>query len=612
MASDTAPAAVPDPVGQPATDTSTGPATGPGTGLLAPIEPARPTSAAFNLDPSAIAPAGTVDQAPASASSSTYQNDDTTDAKDGKNSSKQQTGVMRAFALAAIERWKKGADARNKRLDIQKAKASAHQTKESRTVNRSEKFAGGSTNSGTASGKSLDSKTQKGAGGSGKGASKNGSQKNGGSKNGSSGNGSGGGSPSGGRSGSGGGSGSGGPSGGRGSSGASGHGASGNSNSGASPKKSKSDSKGHTESSRTGADGKKNSGKNNAGTKTDTATCGDSSGISLTKDKKSKNHDSKSDARKNGRTDTADAKGSSKDTTSGRTSNGKGTDRASAKPSSADDAKSGTAPKKVDLEKKDTKTGKTRKSSKGDKPAKDGTTAPKDGTSPATSGTPINTQPSREAGYRDGSRTAKATAHVKAYRDGFKDGHHDTSEAAEREKRRLDEAHEARKQQRAKDQPVTASSADHQPQGPQPIDVKEVTDTHVTLDGGKTYTRGEVRNLKQYERRMAEKATNMGKAAEGTRQLEAHAEQQADKALKFLEMAKTVEGGDRFVGILTRLHEAATIQIREAQELHKRVVRAADNTRVVLVNVEIRYGGIYKAVCESPLTKPAELNWYRK
>jgi hypothetical protein len=588
MASDTAPAAVPDPIGQPATDTSTGPATGPVTGLLAPIEPARPTSAAFNLDPSAVAPdaAGSVDQAPASASSSTYQNDtDITGAKDGKNSSnKQQTGVMRAFALAAIERWKKGADARNKRLDIQKAKASAHQTKESRTVNRSEKFAGGSTNSGTASGKSLDSKTHKGAGGSGNGGSKNGSQKNGGSKNSSSGNGSGGGSRSGGRSGSGGASGSGGSAGGRGSSGASGRGAAGNSNSGTSPKTSKTDFKGHSGSSQNGTDSKKNGRKDAAGTKTDTATCGDSSGISLTKDKKSKNRDNKSDARKNGRTDTTDAKGSSKDTTSGRTSNGKGADAvgSSAKPSNAGD----------------TKTGKTRKSSKD--------------SNPAASGTPINTQPSREAGYRDGSRTAKATAHVKAYRDGFKDGHHDTSKAAEREKQRLDEAHEARKQQRAKDQPVTASSADHQPQGPQPIDVKEVTDTHVTLDSGKTYTRGEVRNLKQYERRMAVKATNMGKAAEGTRQLEAHAEQQADKAFKFLEMAKTVEGGDRFVGILTRLHEAATIQIREAQELHKRVVRAAENTRVVLVNVEIRYGGIYKAVCESPLTKPAELNWYRK
>jgi hypothetical protein len=113
---------------------------------------------------------------------------------------------------------------------------------------------------------------------------------------------------------------------------------------------------------------------------------------------------------------------------------------------------------------------------------------------------------------------------------------------------------------------------------------------------------------------MAVKATNMGKAAEGTRQLQAHAEEQAAKALTFVEMAKSLktEGGDRFIGVLTRLHEAATIQIREAQELHKRVVRAAEGTQVVLTNVSIRYDGIYKAVCDSPLTKPAELNWYRK
>jgi hypothetical protein len=615
MASDTAPAAVPDPADPPTSTAPSGPAAGPITSLLTPVEPARPTSAAFNLDPANATPDSLntpAEAQTAGVSSATYQNDANAPQSGGKNSTGngQQTGVIRAFALAAIERWKKGADARNKRLDIQKAKAQAHQVKEARTVNRAEKIVGGSTNSGTTSGKSLDSKGQKNAGSSG--TSKNG-KTNAGSGSGSSG--------SAGRSGSGSGAGSGGSSGGRGapggsssgssgakngsgggrgSSGSSGHGTSGHGAGGNSPKTSKNDAKGHHQTSK-GTDSKKNGGKHGAGTTPETATCGDASGISLSKDKKSKSRDTSSDTGKGGRADSA-AKGGSKDSSSGTT--GKTKDGSSTRPSSTSDTKTGTDSKKVDLEKKDTKTGKA------DKAAKDNHL--KGSTAPTTNGQPINTKPSREAGYRDGSRTAKATAHVKAYRDGFKDGHGDTSEAAQREKERLDKAHEARKQQRAKDQPVTASSADHQPQGPQPIDVKEVTDKHVVLDGGQTYTRGEIRNLKQYERRIGEKATNMGKAAEGTRQLQAHAEDQADKALKFLEMAKTIEGGDRFIGILTRLHESATIQIREAQELHKRVVRAADNTRVVLINVEIRYGGIYKAVCDSPLTKPAELAWYRK
>lgn len=77
-------------------------------------------------------------------------------------------------------------------------------------------------------------------------------------------------------------------------------------------------------------------------------------------------------------------------------------------------------------------------------------------------------------------------------------------------------------------------------------------------------------------------------------------------------MSKNVEGGDKLVGSLNRLHESATVQGRKAQELHRRVARAAENTRVVLANVETRYGSIYKAVCDSDLTKPAELAWYRK
>ena len=599
MASDTAPAAVPDPAGPPTQTAESGPAAGPLSGLLTPIEPARPTSATFNLDPASVIPETTAAADHASgASSATYNTGaDNSQNGNGKNDG-QNIGVLRAFALAAIERWKKGADARNKRLDIQKAHAQKHQVKEARTVNRSEKILGGSSNAGTTSGKSTHSKTSKSDNAGMKNSPKN-------DKNGSSGKtpGASGSAGTGGRSGSGGASGSG--STGGGSHTKPGHG---KDSSSAKPSTSHSDKKNNGGKGGSGKDG--SSGKNGSagsngkdGAKSSSHGSHGAGGASGGKPSKSNSDSSTTHC-------SPDALSLEKNWSKEPKS------RKDSKKKQATGTGSGQPGGKVDLE-KTPKSGKSTSTAGGKDSGKDAAKTKKpDSTgqpkTAPTDGKPIKTQSSREAGYRDGARTAQVKAHVKAYGDGFKDGHRDTTEAAQLEKERLDKAHAARKAARDKDQPVKASSTDHAPQDPQPIQVKEVTDTHVTLDGGQTYTRGEVRNLKQYQRRLEDKATNMGKAAEGTRTLEAHAEQQADQALKFLEMAKTIEGGDRVVGVLSRLHEAATIQTRQAQDLHKRVVRAADNTRVVLANVEVRYGGIYKAVCDSDLTKPAELDWYRK
>lgn len=629
MASDTVPAAVPDPAGQPATTIPSGPDTGSLAGLLTPVEPARPSSAAFTLDPATVTPeqAGAADHAYAGTTSATYRDSDETTKKNG-----QDTRVMRAFALAAIERWKKGADARNKRLDIQKAMAQAHQVKESRTVNRSEKFQGTSGNSGGGSGKSMDSKTRNSGG-----SSKNGHTKNSPSRNNQSHGGglkSAGGSHAGGKGR--------GPSGGPGAGGGHGTGARKNSadgrghgggsgthkaggdrgtSDGHSTTKNRPDTKTRSGNHGHSTDGKGGStspggGKNHAagkpGPKGDAGAAGKdgkpSAGAATT------SHNNGGGAGQ-GRTKLADAlKNDTHDTAARRLNQRRSQDHT--KPVLWKDAdaggKNGTGkgPKPAPQpagQTADAKDPKRSHDTRGKTPhAKDAKDAP--GTRRR-----LNTLPSRETGYRDGSRTAAAIGHVKAYRDGFKDGHRDTSELADRQKKTLDRAHAQRKAARDKDQPVTASSTDHAPRsGPQPVNVKEVTGTHVTLDGGQSYTRGEVRNLKQYERRMGDKATTMGRAAEGTKQLQAHALDQADHALKLLEMSKNVEGGDKLIGSLNRLHEAATVQARKAEELHRRIVRAAENTRVVLTNVETRYGSIYKAVCDSNLTKPAELAWYRK
>ncbi|MFJ2110596.1 hypothetical protein ACIOEX_01485 [Streptomyces sp. NPDC087850] len=233
-------------------------------------------------------------------------------------------------------------------------------------------------------------------------------------------------------------------------------------------------------------------------------------------------------------------------------------------------------------------------------------------------GKPFSTQGSRETGYRDGTRAAEAAAHVKAYRDGLKDGWADTTEAAEREKARLDQTHQDRKQAREETPVTTDTSTDHHTDtstdGPQPIKVDGIDATHLYLGDAAArpvISRGEVRTLKQYERRLADRLGGLQKTTEITKRLEAHAISQAQKALDLLEKARGVKGGDTFLGKLTRLHEDAQRQAAEAAEIHKRAVRAADACGALLANVATRYGDMYQAVVDSPETAPAELAYYQ-
>ncbi|MFD1278071.1 hypothetical protein ACFQ51_57000, partial [Streptomyces kaempferi] len=145
-------------------------------------------------------------------------------------------------------------------------------------------------------------------------------------------------------------------------------------------------------------------------------------------------------------------------------------------PGATDGKGGGKGGSKVDLNKKPNQKDKKSapgpdngKTSKTDKNVDLKKTGPKTAPSPSSGSgakVQINTQESRETGYRDGTRVAKVTAHVKAYRDGFADGHTDTTEAADREKARLDQAHQDHKQKPEEQQvPAAASSADHhQPQ----------------------------------------------------------------------------------------------------------------------------------------------------
>lgn len=149
-----------------------------------------------------------------------------------------------------------------------------------------------------------------------------------------------------------------------------------------------------------------------------------------------------------------------------------------------------------------------------------------------------------------------------------------------------------------------------------PIRVTDVNATHLTLAPGtgasrQSITRGEVRTLKQFERTLAAKTTDMGTVTDIARTLEAHADAQTKRATYLLEAAQSVKGGDKLVAELAKLSEASNIQANEARELHKRAARSTEACNVLYTNVTNRYGDMYRAVVNSPETAPAELRFYK-
>jgi hypothetical protein len=648
MASDTAPAAVPGPENAPPSTAPTAPAQAgtqqPGglAGLLAPVQPTRSTD--FTLTPTQDASGG---QEHVHGTSAEFQGGDTIGKQNAGGSDgtgKQQNSVVRAWLLAGAERWKKGADARNKRLDIQKARAQALQVKETRTVsvNRSGGIFNGTGSGGAggkpAGGKSLSSKSD---GGTPSGPKNSPGPKQAGPKGAN-------GSSSGGTGGTGAGpkTGKGGAD--RSSSGQSGRGGSAggggtrpgdsknrsdrrpNAGPGASKDKTADQSTANGSNSGNGHTTGKYNKKNSHG-KTQTTTCGDGSGISPSKDKPVKQNPGgkagSDGAGSPGQHDKA-AKQNGPGTTG--KNDGPGPAAANKTPTGKDNTPAAPKPKPNDNDPKS--------SGKAGSPTDPKNRDPKNPKKPAPGTTPtpagqtatrrIDLQASREAGYRDGTRTAKATAHVEAWRDGVRDGYRDTKEAAAQESKRLDKAHHEHKKARTqpdKDQPVTqpASSADYQQTtppkpdhapGPQPVPVTGVDATHVHLGGGArpNMKHGEVRTLRRFQQVLDTKADRMTQVAEATRALEHHAREQAKQITQLLEQARGNEGGEKLVTALTRLAEAADVQTGQAAEIHKRGVRAADACKTLNANTETRYGGIYKAVIDSAENGPAKMTYYRE
>ena len=73
-----------------------------------------------------------------------------------------------------------------------------------------------------------------------------------------------------------------------------------------------------------------------------------------------------------------------------------------------------------------------------------------------------------------------------------------------------------------------------------------------------------------------------------------------------------MKGGEKLVASLAKLADAAQVQATKAAEINKRAVRSQEACKTLTANTETRYGGIYKAVVDSPETSPAEMNYYRE
>ncbi|WP_331756593.1 hypothetical protein [Streptomyces decoyicus] len=612
MATATVPAAVPDP-NEPTSTNPGSPSSGLFSTMLAPVEPARP--ATFNI-PAPATPEGATDAPATGASSASYHQTGEGDSTTGKSGSTiDKRSVWRAWLLAGATRWAKGGGAANKRLDVAKTRAQ-RDAKEDRkvTVNRSEGTAG-KAGSGTGSGgNSGAAKGNSGSGSKGptkapekpvknppKEQPKSPRNSNGNAHQGPAGRSGGSGSPAGGGAG-------------RGSTG-------GGSNSGTTPKNGKTDAgrdhkpkadltKGSDKGRGTNASGK--SGTGPAGSAGKPGASGGGSGSAKGTDAKGgAGKNTKSPEPKTGTgTGKDNAKGSKQD---GKQGNGK-VDLTKGK--APQNSKSGRGTEEADGKgggkKAPDGTAEKGKSSKADEPKRE---TAKTG---EKNGKPFSTKESRLTGYRDGTRAAKAVAHAKAYGDGVKDGYRDVTEAAERQKTELDKAHEERKkaQEAARDKETdvsgAGSSADHHK--PVPIEVKGVDANTVWLGEGadrNSISRSEVRSLKTYERRLEAKETSMKKVAEGTKLLKAHAEAQAQKVTALMEATKTVKGGEKLIASLVKTADDAKIQAGEAEEIHKRAVRAADGCAAVLANAKTRYGGMHKAVIDSDEDVPGEMSFYR-
>ncbi|MEU8516371.1 hypothetical protein AB0C76_33030 [Kitasatospora sp. NPDC048722] len=162
-----------------------------------------------------------------------------------------------------------------------------------------------------------------------------------------------------------------------------------------------------------------------------------------------------------------------------------------------------------------------------------------------------------------------------------------------------------------KNEPVDAPARTGQAEPAQVLEVSAGFVEFETDSGRRVMSRGEIRTLKAFERRMDTQAGRLAKVAERSKTVKAEAEAIASEAKALAEKARGVKGGERLLRTLNRLAETAQTTSTEAVAVERAAVRGTESVKTLVTNADTRHGIIYRAVVDSPLTTPAEREYYQ-
>ncbi|MGW4504922.1 hypothetical protein ACWENO_09765 [Streptomyces sp. NPDC004436] len=138
------------------------------------------------------------------------------------------------------------------------------------------------------------------------------------------------------------------------------------------------------------------------------------------------------------------------------------------------------------------------------------------------------------------------------------------------------------------------------------------TGVHVTTSAGKsrTYSGGEVMTLTQVID-LAEGAATLCQSSTDTclELVDESTQLAADCDVLIAEITERGVGAN-LIGKCEHLKEQLSLQAAAAKRLHDQIQGGEEACRTASANAEIRHGGIFRAVADSPLTKPAERDFY--
>ncbi|MDX3540083.1 hypothetical protein PV721_38425 [Streptomyces sp. MB09-01] len=138
------------------------------------------------------------------------------------------------------------------------------------------------------------------------------------------------------------------------------------------------------------------------------------------------------------------------------------------------------------------------------------------------------------------------------------------------------------------------------------------TGVHVTTAAGKsrTYSGGEVITLTQVID-LAEGAAGLCQSSTETclELVDEAAQLAADCDVLIAEITEKGVGAN-LIGKVEHLKEQLDLQAAAAKKLHDQIQGGEEACRTASANAEVRHGQIFRAVADSPLTKPAERDFY--